>query len=383
MLALTDARVYIDPALEPLNAHTVLIEDGIITACWPKWEIKLPQDCETLDCSGLTVTAAFWNSHVHFFERKWADAADIPREELESQLRDFTRYGFAAVFDLSSGYANTSALRARIESGDVAGPRVCTTGPGLVPPGALPPDIVNRVMGIAPAAMPEIAGADAAAQAIDAALAAGPDAIKVFASGNAPGTAMALEAMECAIERAHAGAKQVFVHVNSEADVRRALACGADVIAHTTPRTPWSDETLDAVHESSAAMTPTLKLWNDFLRHDRLSVQTQTVNAAVYQLRAWIDCGREVLFGTDYGAVDADPRTEYALMHAAGMDSRAILAALTTTPAQRFAPGERTGRIARGYRADVTVLRRDPANDPLAFADVAYTLRSGRVIFRS
>jgi hypothetical protein len=59
-----------------------------------------------LDCSGLTITAGFWNSHVHFFERKWANAATIPAPELTRQLQEMlTRYGFTSVFDLGSMWA--------------------------------------------------------------------------------------------------------------------------------------------------------------------------------------------------------------------------------------------------------------------------------------
>ncbi|TMA19766.1 MAG: 4-alpha-glucanotransferase, partial [Deltaproteobacteria bacterium] len=86
-----------------------------------------------VNCAGLTITAGFCNSHVHFFERKWANAAAIPAAELMRQLQDFlTRYGFTTVFDLSSPWQNTRVLRDRIESGEVPGPRIRSTGQGLL-----------------------------------------------------------------------------------------------------------------------------------------------------------------------------------------------------------------------------------------------------------
>ena len=52
------------------------------------------------------------------------DAANIPAPRLEDQLRAMLmRYGFTSVFDLSSPWENTRRIRARIESGEVAGPR--------------------------------------------------------------------------------------------------------------------------------------------------------------------------------------------------------------------------------------------------------------------
>ena len=100
--------------------------------------VLILQSARLLDCSDLTITAGFWNSHVHFLERKWADAANIPAPELTRQLQGMlTRYGFTSVFDLSSEWENTRRLRDRIESGEVPGPRIRTTGEGLRPPGAM------------------------------------------------------------------------------------------------------------------------------------------------------------------------------------------------------------------------------------------------------
>jgi len=119
-----------------------------------------PADATIIDCTGLTITAGFWNSHVHFFERKWADAANIPAAELAAQLRDtFTRYGFTSVFDLSSPWENTRRIRERIESGEVAGPRIRSTGEGLVPPGAVPSEQVLHAMGVMNTPLPEITDA--------------------------------------------------------------------------------------------------------------------------------------------------------------------------------------------------------------------------------
>jgi hypothetical protein len=65
------------------------------------------------------------------FERKWTKAAGIPAPELGRQLEDMlTRYGFTSVFDLSSLWENTRVIPDRIESGEVPGPRIRSTGGG-------------------------------------------------------------------------------------------------------------------------------------------------------------------------------------------------------------------------------------------------------------
>jgi imidazolonepropionase-like amidohydrolase len=65
-----------------------------------------------------------------------------------------------------------------------------------------------------------------------------------------------------------------------------------------------------------------------------------------------------------------------------GMSYRDILASLTTTPARRRGLGSSSGRVAPGFEADFTVLRGDPARTVDAFADVAYAIRGGRIIYQ-
>lgn len=362
-VVLRGGTVWIDPAAPPLRDGVVVLEGETIAAVGSSGEVAVPANAEVIDCGGLSVAAGFWNSHVHFFERKWAAAESIPAAELARQLEAMsTRYGFTTVFDLSSMWSNTRALRDRIERG----PRILSTGEGLVRAGALPSEQVLNVMGVMKTPLPEVSDAAETAAAVARLLDAGVDGIKLFA--------LSEEMTRAAVQSAK---RPVFVHPNTGEDVLAALRAGADVIAHTTPRSgAWTDEILAIVRDRSPALTPTLTLWRYYLRHDRLSVQEQIVRAAIDQLRAWIAAGGVVLFGTDLGAVDPDPAEEYALMREAGMRFEDILASLTSTPAARFGMAERSGRVAPGFDADLAVF----AGSDLR--DVRVTIRAGRVAYR-
>jgi len=381
-LALVGGTIHVSPTEEPVRGGVVLIRGETIAAVGSKGSVELPKGTGTVDCSGLTITAAFWNSHVHFFERKWADAEAIPAPELGRQLQDtFTRYGFTSVFDLSSSRENTRRIRDRIDRGEVLGPRIRSTGEGLVPPGSVPSEQVLNLMGVMATPLPEITDAPQAAAASRKLLDAGVDGIKLFAS-SPRGALLPDGAIQAAVSEAHQSEKPVFVHPNSGADVLAALRGGVDVIAHTTPRSgPWDDAIVTAIRGRRAALTPTLALWKHFLRHDRISTQESLVGTAAGQLRAWVAAGGAVLFGTDLGAVDPDPSEEYALMGAAGMSFSDILASLTAAPAERFGDAARLGSIAPGLQADLVVLNRDPSNDVRALADVRYTLRAGQIVY--
>jgi imidazolonepropionase-like amidohydrolase len=377
-LVLAGGTVHASPDDEPIRDAVVLVERGIITAVGPTGSVTTPPDAPRIECPGRTITAGFWNSHVHFFERKWANAAEIPVPELARQLEAMlARYGFTSVFDTGSEWRNTSVICNRIETGEVAGPRIRSTGEGIVPPGGLPPDLVLHMMGAMKFDAPEAADGPQAAAAARRLLDAGVDGIKLFAS-SPRSPALPQSAFEAAAAEAHRAGKPVFAHPNSGADVLTAVRGGVDIVAHTTPHSgAWTEEILSEMQARRVALTPTLTLWRYYARHDRLSLQEQVVETELGQLRAWIAHDGEVLFGTDLGAVEYDPTEEYRLMSAAGMSFRQILASLTTAPATRFGDAARLGRIAPGFEADLVVLGGDPAADIRALAAVERTIRAG------
>ena len=382
--ALVGATIYVSPTETPIRDAVVLIQGERIVSVGSRAQMQFPETAHVLDCSDLTITAGLWNSHVHFFERKWADVATIPAPELGRQLQDMlTRYGFTSVFDTGSVWENTRRLRDRIDSGEVPGPTIRTTGEGLVPPGALPSDQVLGMMGVMKLPAPEIADAAQAAAAAKKLLDAGVDGIKIFAS--APRSAPLPESMfQAAANEAHRAGKPVFVHPNNATDVLSAVRGGVDIVAHTTPHSgPWDETLLAAMKEHRVALTPTLTLWKYYARHDRLSAQEKVTDTEIGQLRAWLAAEGTVLFGSDLGAVEYDPTEEYALMSEAGMTFPQILASLTTNPAERFGDANKRGRIAAGLQADLAVFHQDPAVNLRALAHAKYTLRAGKIIYRA
>src|SRR5579862_423104 len=250
LTALTNATVYTSPAEQPIHHASILIENGKIAAVG---SVKIPSSTQTIDCAGLTVTASFWNSHLHLFERKWSDAAKIPAPELARQLEEMlTRYGFTNAFDLSSLWENTRALRDRIESGEIPGPRIRSTGEGLIAPNAgLPPEIVYRAYGTMKVDLTETAGAAEASAASKKLLDAGVDAIKLFISGPSKAT-LSDEAIHAAVAEAHRAGKPVFVHPNTNADVMAAVRGGVDIIAHVTPigQPAWDQDLISAMQQA-------------------------------------------------------------------------------------------------------------------------------------
>ncbi len=198
---------------------------------------------------------------------------------------------------------------------------------------------------------------------------------------------MPVDVVRAAVEAAHRRNRLVIAHPSNSAGALAAVEGGVDVLAHTFPSEvegPWDRALPGRMRERDVALIPTLKLWPWEL--GRLGVPPAIVERALAtgqaQVQAFVALGGQVLFGTDVGYMtEYDPTDEYVYLQRAGLSYAQILAALTTAPAGRFGQASRTGRLAAGLDADVTVVEGDPARDIRALARVRYALRGGRVIF--
>jgi imidazolonepropionase-like amidohydrolase len=388
-LALIGAKIYPSPSTGPTDKGVVLIRGGKIVAVGQEGKVKLPRNAVRIDCTGLVLTAGFWNSHVHFIEPKWEDAASLPSSQLTRQLEDmFTRYGFTTVFDTGSYWEITKTIRQRIESGAVNGPRIFSTGAILFPKGGVPPGDLLKAYGLIGRKMPELENVHQAIEAVRQGLREGVDAIKVYAqTWWDPNSRMPLEVVKAITAEAHRRGKLVFVHPSNSYGLEAAIESGADVLVHTTPPTgPWDEALLARMKRTRMALIPTLKLWRVELEKGGAPPDAARgfQDSGVNQLRAYFQAGGQILFGTDLGYItDYDPTEEYQQMQRAGMRFQDILASLTTAPAERFGRSGRTGRVAPGMDADIVLLAGDPTTNIEALSRVRYTLRKGKIIYQS
>lgn len=381
-------KIYPAPGVTPLSNGNVLIRSGHIAGVADeRAHIAIPADVQTSDCRGVVV-AGFQNSHVHFIEPRFRDAAHLPATQLSRDVEDMlTKWGFTTVFDVTSDQQNTFALRKRIESGEVHGPRIRTVGLAIFPVDGLP----SYISDLPPDLLARLHQPRSAAEArtdVRANLAAGTDGTKLFMQTSPAKDVMRWltpEVARAAVEETHAKGKPVFAHPTSLAGLRLAVDSGVDIIVHTTlgePK-PWGADIVQSMVRKRVAVIPTLKLWSYELAKEEVppDVTDKLVAATLEELRAFRAAGGEVLFGTDVGYMHSyDTSQEFELMAKAGMSMDDILASLTTTPAGRW-KDEKLGRIETGYQADLVVLAADPAEDIKNFANVRCVFRGGRLIY--
>ncbi len=72
-LAVVGARIYPSPVTAPVPDGVVLVVGDRISAVGRRDQVAVPAQATVLDGAGLTVTAGFWNAHVHFTGARVAD----------------------------------------------------------------------------------------------------------------------------------------------------------------------------------------------------------------------------------------------------------------------------------------------------------------------
>jgi imidazolonepropionase-like amidohydrolase len=377
--ALVGGRVIASPELLPVEDATVLIVGGRITGVGPRGTVTVPPGARVIDCRNMVLVAGFQNSHVHFTEDRWVESASQPAAKLAAQLQTMlTSYGFTTVVDTGSFLDNTVALRKRVGTDEVAGPRILTAGWPLYPPdgipyylkdGSIPADLLKL--------LPQPSTGAEATSVVVRNVEGGADIIKLFTGSwvtNQRVLPMPADPAAAAVQEAHRRGRLVFAHTSSVAGLEVTLAASVDVMAHALDDTRGlTSEHFRRMKQQNVGLIPTLTLF----------AESENASAIFREVVDYATLGGEILFGTDVGYHQMyNPRLEYESLNKAGLSWTQILASLTTSPARRFNEGNRRGQIAPGMDADIVVLGTDPRDGWQAFADVRYTIRGGKVIYQ-
>jgi imidazolonepropionase-like amidohydrolase len=377
-LVLRGGTLYASPEASPISDAVVVMSSGVITAVGRTSEVQIPPDARVIDCTGKTIVAGFWNSHVHFTEAAWKNAADAPAAPLTAHMQKMlTQWGVTTVWDIGSNPTDLLPLRRRINSDEVLGPNIFFAG-SIFPkdgrPAYLPADMQ----------LPEAATSEQAGQMARAYMQLGLDGIKLFTGAykgeDKPVVNMDVAIAKAAVDVAHAAGKPVFAHPQNTAGIEAVIAAGVDVMAHTVGRQPgYTPEQLARFKQQNIALTPTLSLFAEL--PIPAEIAARIVDNIVNQLKLFSENGGTVLFGTDVGYTQLyDTTLEYELMRRA-LSERQVLASLTTNPARYFKAAQK-GRVEQGLDADLVILEGDPIAEVRNLAKVATTIRAGQVIYQ-
>lgn len=377
-IVLTGARIWSRPDAELSEPTTVLMRDGHIA------EIGAEPPAGTLsfDLGGRVLTAGFWNCHVHFTGSPWHRSKTDTADHLQPFIDDMLlARGFTNVLDLASSPKTTKSLIERIDTDDLRGPEIVTAGPGIRPWRGMPFYVAADVPRYLHWAMPGPSTPIGAATAVRMQAAAGAGITKLFTGSYVTPTdvkPMNVSVARAAVRAAHARGFRVFAHPSNREGTEVALLAGVDALAHLPDETEGTAALLREAADRGIRVVPTLHMFAATVTDD------DTYLAPIREaLRGFIAAGGRVLFGTDVGYMSTtDTGGEFAAMEQAGMDARAVLASLTTEPAE-FMRRDDLGVVEVGRRANLTVLEADGAPAPADFASVYAAVRDGRVLYTS
>ena len=377
-----------------LPATDVSVENGVIKAIGIN--LKVAAGAKEVEAPGETLLPGLIDSHTH----TWANA-----------LEQAVLFGVTTELDMFSDPKFDAAVRKREAAGDnldAADLRssgiLVTVAKGHGTEYGIP--------------IPVLASAADAQSFVDARIAEGSDYIKIiYDDGSAYAESiptLTKEELAAVITATHNRKKMAVVHIGSQDGARDAIAAGADGLAHIFEDEPPAPDFVALCKQHHAFVIATLtvnesvsgKASSESLATDpRLSPYIDEQSAAnlkkafpvrpksktnfsyaLAAVRALHASGVPILAGTDAPnpgtAHGVSIHREMELLVQAGLTPTEALRSATSVPAQAFGLNDR-GRIAPGLRADLLLVKGDPALDITATRDIVAVWKTGAEADRS
>ena len=348
-----------------------------------------------IDGTGRTVMPGLIDAHVHLMSSEYlADDDSLHSYKtviLPHWLNGMLLHGVTTIRTLGVPIRESREFRRKTAEGLIEGPRIVASGPGLTSPRGHPaatmygnyPALQKRFVRVA-------TNAAEARAAITEVVEAGMDSpLKLVFHGGEPGgrayeimgvpaMRLAPEALEAAIDEAHARGYRVAVHTNDYEDALTAVLAGVDGLEHGVVSAPIPDDRLlRAMLQRGTFLVSTLRLHK--LLHGRAAQQI-----AMDNLKQLHDGGVPVVVGSDTPVGWTYPGLNTVLeveaLVAAGLTPSAAIRAATRNAALAIEAEDRVGAVREGLLADLVITNGDPTRDISVIRYPAYVISDGKVV---
>jgi len=375
ILMFKDIRVF--DGNRVISKCTVLVKGSIIVSVGTKPSI--PPGAEIIEGKDLTLMPGLIDSHVH--AAAFADLRQALVFGVTTQMDMFTDPGFLRPIKASQAKTGNPYMSDFFSSGILA------TAPGG--------HGTEYGMDI-----PTLKGPEDAEAFVAARITEGSDYIKLCYDTLGFKPSLELDTVAALADAAREKNRLTLAHL-AQAEAARSLAkAGVSGFAHTFADTPPDQELVQLILDEDVFMVPTLSVMNRLegaknaeLSSDplllpyfspenirALTPSTQIESKGVFSYAAAREtvkrlhkAGVPILAGTDTpnaGTVQgASMHGEMALLVDAGLTPLEALAAATSVPAAEFGLVDR-GRIKEGFRADLVLIKGNPAEEITATRNI-------------
>ncbi len=364
-------------------------------------------DAERIDASGKTVLPGLIDAHVHLSiedisrqPRKASDLEDYLTNRLPDRLREFLRTGITTVASTGDYWPFILEVRGRIRSGDVAGPRLLTSGPVVT---AVEGHPVVTLCGFLDSGGPnpwcrenaarEVATVEEAGDVVSELAGAGVDFVK-FVVNESEFPALDGNLVTALIEAIHAEGLLAYAHVSGVDQAIAAVEAGLDRLVHVpvihSMKTADADRLLAAMRKHEARVSTTLVVLADWVEDLRDEGQEEMaaglardLEAQTWAVAAIAAADSDTLaLGTDsphLAPAEAYHR-ELELLSGAGIDTAAVLRTATLGAAEFLGRGDDLGSLEPGKLADLIVVDGNPLESLDSLANVVLVVQGGVVV---
>lgn len=405
MRAIRVKRLYDGTGAPPAEDVTVVFgEEGIA-------EILPPGGGEGLlryglsraeDASSLVMTPGLIDAHVHLMlpgDGRLGEDVMSALSAGEIQLLahrnavDALSHGVTSMRECGSAYGVGFALKRYYGAGYEIGPDLFVCGEPITSTGGH-----CHYMG------GECDGAEDLRRRVRALQKRGADYIKLMATtggtrGAAKGDTFSKEELAAAAQEAHRRGLKIAMHAVYPAGVRLALEAGCDGVEHCTfvenGRVVRDRALAEEIIRRGALPCHTLAVKTGrlaTLRAKAASERTAAEDAELEQAKRNVELSVEMVrFQLELGVpsmVGSDAGWRYAtfrdgmqlsmeLLREAGMANGEIIRSATSLTAGWLGAGDRLGRVAPGFQADLLLLEGDPGEDISAFRKIRRIFKKG------
>ena len=373
----------------PVSNAVVLIEGERIVAVGPAESTPVPAGASVIPMTGKWLIPGLMNMHVHLglnlpgAGRIYNETREAKGLRMLANAQKSLQAGVTTIRLTGEDGGIDFAVKAAIDNGTFAGPRIHTAGESVTPTGGH--------------GKYEADGPAEVAHAVRQQIKLGATWIKLAISGGISDERGAIgaspftdEEMKTAIEIAHRNGVKVTGHTGSPAASEYALQQGIDGFEHGYFFTP---KILKEMKARGTWYVPTIVVSQkgalEFYKKIGsppwyLERQASVGKVHWETLRSAIKAGVNIALGSDQYPFEPNEGTtatvrEAELYAEAGMTSLQALRAATIEPARMLEIAGQVGEIKPGRLADIVALTADPIADIHALRTISFVMKGGKI----